>query len=278
MSLQTRLGDLITAVGTDYKQIVTWITGSSSGDLTGLDTTDKSSIVAAINEAYAAVSGGGVTNLDETLSATNVIITSDTGTDATIPAADTTNAGVMTKAMFDKLAAIEASADVTDVGNIGSSIHGATAKTTPVGADEVGIIDSAASNVLKKMTVTNFAAFIQNLIVDAAPGTMDTLNELAAALGDDPNYAATIVTALSGKQPLDTDLSAIGNLTSAANKLPYATGAGTWALTDISANGRALIAETFANMRGTSFLSVYSQAELGNYDTDLAALYTTAKA
>lgn len=30
------------------------------------------------------------------------------------------------------------------------------------------------------------------LIVDAAPSTLDTLNELAAALGDDPNFAATI--------------------------------------------------------------------------------------
>lgn len=30
------------------------------------------------------------------------------------------------------------------------------------------------------------------LLVDAAPGALDTLNELAAALGDDPNFAATI--------------------------------------------------------------------------------------
>jgi hypothetical protein len=36
-------------------------------------------------------------------------------------------------------------------------------------------------------------------LVDAAPGTLDTLNELAAALGDDPNFAATMTTALSGK-------------------------------------------------------------------------------
>lgn len=54
MSLQTRLGDLITALGTDYKQIRTWISGSSSGDLTGLNTTNKSSLVAAINEVHGA--------------------------------------------------------------------------------------------------------------------------------------------------------------------------------------------------------------------------------
>lgn len=36
-------------------------------------------------------------------------------------------------------------------------------------------------------------------LVDAAPGTLDTLNELAAALGDDANFASTMTTALAGK-------------------------------------------------------------------------------
>lgn len=39
---------------------------------------------------------------------------------------------------------------------------------------------------------------ITNLI-DSAPGTLNTLNELAAALGDDPNFATTISTTLAGK-------------------------------------------------------------------------------
>ena len=38
--------------------------------------------------------------------------------------------------------------------------------------------------------------------VDSAPAALDTLNELAAALGDDANYAATTTTALSTKLPL----------------------------------------------------------------------------
>lgn len=36
-------------------------------------------------------------------------------------------------------------------------------------------------------------------LIDTAPGALDTLNELAAALGDDPNFATTITTALAGK-------------------------------------------------------------------------------
>ena len=36
-------------------------------------------------------------------------------------------------------------------------------------------------------------------LVDASPGTLDTLNELAAALGDDPNFSATMTTLIGTK-------------------------------------------------------------------------------
>lgn len=43
------------------------------------------------------------------------------------------------------------------------------------------------------------AQAIVNTVIDAAPGTLDTLNELAAALGDDPNFATTITNAIGTK-------------------------------------------------------------------------------
>lgn len=48
-------------------------------------------------------------------------------------------------------------------------------------------------------------AFVQArfaALVAAAPGALDTLNELAAALGDDPNFATTITNALAAKAPI----------------------------------------------------------------------------
>ena len=39
---------------------------------------------------------------------------------------------------------------------------------------------------------------VSNLL-DSAPGTLDTLNELAAALGDDPNFATTVTNSLATK-------------------------------------------------------------------------------
>lgn len=41
-------------------------------------------------------------------------------------------------------------------------------------------------------------------VIDAAPGALDTLNELAAALGDDPNFSTTIATNLATKAPINS--------------------------------------------------------------------------
>lgn len=60
-----------------------------------------------------------------------------------------------------KLAGIEDAADVTDAANVGGAVHGTSSKTTPVDADEVPLIDSAASNTLKKLTWANLKATIK---------------------------------------------------------------------------------------------------------------------
>ena len=41
-----------------------------------------------------------------------------------------------------------------------------------------------------------------NALVDSAPGTLDTLNELAAALGDDVNFSTTVTNSIATKMPL----------------------------------------------------------------------------
>ena len=61
--------------------------------------------------------------------------------------------------------------------------------------------DSEIPSLTGYATETYVGTAISNL-VDAAPATLNTLNELAAALGDDANYASTISTALGLKAPL----------------------------------------------------------------------------
>jgi hypothetical protein len=61
--------------------------------------------------------------------------------------------------------------------------------------------DSEIPSLTGYATETYVGTAISNL-VDTAPTTLNTLNELAAALGDDANYASTISTALGLKAPL----------------------------------------------------------------------------
>ncbi|EGO9250125.1 phage tail protein [Escherichia coli] len=81
-------------------------------------------------------------------------------------------------------------------------------------------------------------------LVDSSPDALNTLNELATALGNDPNFATTITNALAGKQPKDATLTALAKLATSADKLPYFTGTDRAALTALTSVGRAILGKT----------------------------------
>ncbi len=81
-------------------------------------------------------------------------------------------------------------------------------------------------------------------LVDSSPDALNTLNELAAALGNDPNFATTMTNALAGKQPKDATLTALAELATSADKLPYFTGEDRAALTALTSVGRAILGKT----------------------------------
>lgn len=82
--------------------------------------------------------------------------------------------------------------NIPESGTVGSSAWGDITGTLSDQTDLQTALDS-------KATPADITTAI-NSLVDAAPGTLDTLNELAAALGDDPNFATTVTNSLAGKQ------------------------------------------------------------------------------
>ena len=65
----------------------------------------------------------------------------------------------------------------------------------------VAITQSASDNSTNIATTAYVTTALANL-VDSAPGTLNTLNELAAALGDDANFSTTITNSIATKLPL----------------------------------------------------------------------------
>lgn len=99
--------------------------------------------------------------------------------------------------------------------------------------------------------LTTLSAFIRTLLDDADAATARaTLGLGGAAVLGVGTAAGTVAagnhTHATIYQPLDTDLSAIAALASAANKMIYATGAGAWATTDLSVFARTLLDDTSA--------------------------------
>ncbi|MCX1969027.1 prophage tail fiber N-terminal domain-containing protein [Escherichia coli] len=115
------------------------------------------------------------------------------------------------------------------------------APTTPTPPDD------AAGNEIANV------AFVRKLLaalVDSSPEALDTLNELAAALGNDPEFATTVTNALAGKQPLNDVLTAVGQITPRKNSLLYYNESGNLTLTDLTGRAKSLLGlGTYEKMR-----------------------------
>ncbi|EFV4530787.1 shikimate transporter [Salmonella enterica] len=72
--------------------------------------------------------------------------------------------------------------------------------TTPTPPDDAKGFQTANAEFVRKLIAA---------LVGSVPESLDTLQELADALGNDPNFATTVLNKLAGKQPLDETLTAL---------------------------------------------------------------------
>lgn len=131
-----------------------------------------------------------------------------------------------------------------------------------ISSDAMAASNSMTYGGLNVATESYVSTQISNLI-SSAPGALDTLNELAAALGDDPNFATTMTNALAGKLATTHDMTLTLN--------GDASGSATF-----TNMGNATLTVTVSNDSHTHDGRYYTETEVNNL---LAGkLSTTAKA
>ncbi|EFZ4306781.1 hypothetical protein BMB69_003080 [Shigella flexneri] len=142
----------------------------------------------------------------------------------------------------------EIAAAINNDPNFSKTINNALALKAPLASPALTGIPTAPTAAQgtnnTQIATTAYVRAAISALVGSSPEALDTLNELAAALGNDPNFATTMTNALAGKQPLDATLTALAALATGANKLPYFTGKDTVAQTDLTSVGRDILAKT----------------------------------
>ena len=116
-------------------------------------------------------------------------------TGAEIKAAYEAEANAFTDAQFTKLTGIEAGATADQTASeILTAIKTVDGAASGLDAD---LLDGQQGSYY-----TNYADTAVANLVDSAPAALDTLNELAAALGDDANFSTTVNNSIATKLPL----------------------------------------------------------------------------
>ena len=114
-------------------------------------------------------------------------------------------------------------------------------------------VDNEIANVTVDLTGYATESYVGNAVanlVDSAPATLDTLNELASALGNDASFSTTVTTALGNRLRVDTNAQGLtsGQQANAVTNLGLATVATSGAYSDLS--GTPTVVSAFTNDAG----------------------------
>lgn len=175
----------------------------------------------------------------------------DTTNNGKVDAAETADAvpwtGVTGKpSSFTPAAHTHATSDVT-------GLDAALAAKAPLASPTLTGTPTAPTategNSSTQIATTAFVAAAVAAVINGSPGALDTLNELAAALGNDENFSATLTNALAGKLTKSLNLSDLSDAAAARSNLGLgsmaAQNASAVAITGGSVDGTTLDGGTF---------------------------------
>lgn len=160
------------------------------------------------------------------------------------------------------------------------SFNGTTGKVIQdSGIASSAVVTLTGSQVLTNKTLTSPAITSPTGLVKADVGLGSVTNALQLVAANNLSDLTNTTTARSNLgvvigtnvQAWDADLDAIAALTSAADKLPYATGPQTWAMTDFSSFARTLVDDANASAARTT-LGVAIGTNVQAWDADLDTL------
>lgn len=161
-------------------------------------------------------------------------VAATTGSLANLKTTDQSNLVAAINAVASAVAAgTITSADISDATAVGKAVL--TAADGPTACSAIGAYTSAQTDAAIGAATANLVA--------SAPATLDTLNELAKALNDDPNFATTTATALGNRLQVD-----------------------------VATQGLTATQQT----NGQTNLGVYSIAQIGDVTTNFAAIFAAA--
>ena len=131
----------------------------------------------------------------------------------------------------------------------------------PTGA--VAVTQGASDNTTKVATTAYVTTALANL-ADSAPSTLNTLNELAAALGDDANFSTTVTNSIAAKAPLasPTLTGSLNVVPTAATGLTYAAD-GTNTYINFKANSVGDSVQLYAGQSSGGFFSIGTKNSSG---------------
>lgn len=208
-ALEAKVGIDSSAVVTslDYKVATLGTTLTAlSGTVTGLGTTKAnlaSPTFTGTPAAPTATLGTNTTQLASTaFVAAAAALKADlaspalTGTPTSPTAAPGTNTTQISSTAFVTAAAAVLSASISSLSSSKADLASPALTGTPTSPT------ATLGTNTTQIATTAFVAAAAAALVNSAPGTLDTLNELAIALGNDANFSTTITTALSLKAPL----------------------------------------------------------------------------
>ncbi len=186
----TPIVDILQIIWNKIRQVVNNVKGIKNNTVAGIviqNNPTATQIKSAMNLTSADVGLSNVDNTKQAADSGNLV--AGGGTDTSTPSTPGTVWGFL-QSIWNKIFALNNK--ISTKANLASpALTGApTAPTASVGTNNT------------QLATTAYVRAAIAALVASSPTALDTLDELAAALDDDPNFAATITNALAGKAPI----------------------------------------------------------------------------